>query len=43
MQVYAVPGVADASNIRHCKQGYFGRTGNNIVPLGPELAFQFEH
>ncbi len=29
------PGVARASNLRHAKNGYFGRTGNNIVPLGP--------
>ena len=36
-----MPGVAEASNIRHCKLGYFGRTGNNIIPLGPELAFKF--
>ena len=33
------PGVAEASNLEHCKNGYFGRTGNNIVPLGPDLDF----
>ncbi|MCH9680925.1 MAG: glutathione S-transferase C-terminal domain-containing protein [Deltaproteobacteria bacterium] len=33
----AWPGVAPASNLEHCKRGYFGRTGNNIVPLGPAL------
>jgi len=31
----AIPGVAKASNLEHCRKGYFGRTGNNIVPLGP--------
>jgi len=36
-QVGALPGVGEASNIEHCKQGYFGRNGNEIVPLGPEL------
>jgi putative glutathione S-transferase len=37
--VYAFPGVAEASNLRHARNGYFGRTGNNIVPLGPDLSF----
>ena len=31
----SIPGVAEASNLDHCRKGYFGRTGNNIVPLGP--------
>ncbi len=31
----AIPEVAAASNLDHCRKGYFGRTGNNIVPLGP--------
>ncbi|MBX2802403.1 MAG: glutathione S-transferase C-terminal domain-containing protein [Myxococcales bacterium] len=30
-----VPGVAEASNLEHCKRGYFGRTGNNLIPVGP--------
>ena len=33
----ALPGVAEASNMAHCKQGYFGRTGNALVPIGPLL------
>lgn len=37
--VLAIPGVAEASNLEHCKQGYFGRTGNEIVPLGPDFRF----
>ena len=31
----SIPGVVEASNLDHCRKGYFGRTGNNIVPLGP--------
>ena len=27
--------VSDANYLQHCKQGYFGRTGNGTVPLGP--------
>jgi len=29
------PGVAEASNLDHARNGYFGRTGNGIVPAGP--------
>lgn len=29
--------IARASNLQHAKNGYFGRTGNNIVPLGPDF------
>ena len=28
----AIPGVAEASNLAHCVKGYFGRTGNGLVP-----------
>lgn len=31
----AIDEVRAASNLDHCKKGYFGRTGNGIVPLGP--------
>ena len=41
MDVYMLPGVADASCLSHCKKGYFGRHGTNIVPLGPELTYTF--
>jgi len=27
--------VSNASYLQHCKQGYFGRTGNGTVPVGP--------
>lgn len=35
-RMLAVPGVREASRLDHCKMGYFGRTGNGLVPLTPE-------
>ncbi|XP_070533892.1 glutathionyl-hydroquinone reductase YqjG-like isoform X2 [Ptychodera flava] len=37
--VYQFKGVAEASNVEHCKQGYFGRSGNTVVPAGPDIDF----
>lgn len=34
-RVYALPGVAAAGSLIHCRQGYFGRSWNGVVPLGP--------
>ena len=34
-RVYALPGVKSSSSLVHCRQGYFGRSWNNVVPLGP--------
>ncbi|MEM8872586.1 MAG: glutathione S-transferase C-terminal domain-containing protein [Pseudomonadota bacterium] len=34
-RVYALPGVAESSALTHCRQGYFGRSWNNVIPLGP--------
>ncbi|MCP5089186.1 MAG: glutathione S-transferase [Rhodobacteraceae bacterium] len=34
-RVYALPGVAQSNALVHCRQGYFGRSWNNTVPLGP--------
>jgi len=34
-RVYALPGVVQSNSLDHCKQGYFGRSWNNVVPLGP--------
>ena len=34
-RVHALPGVADSGSLLHCRQGYFGRSWNNVVPLGP--------
>ncbi|GAB5449341.1 glutathione S-transferase C-terminal domain-containing protein [Gymnodinialimonas sp.] len=34
-RVYALEGVADAGSLVHCRQGYFGRSWNGVVPVGP--------
>lgn len=34
-RVHALPGVAESGSLIHCKQGYFGRSWNRVVPLGP--------
>lgn len=34
-RVYALSGVAGAGSLIHCRQGYFGRTWNGTIPLGP--------
>lgn len=34
-RVYAMDGVAEAGSLMHCRQGYFGRSWNGVVPLGP--------
>ena len=34
-RVYALPGVASSNSLVHCRQGYFGRSWNNVIPLGP--------
>ena len=34
-RVYALPGVSESNALEHCRQGYFGRSWNNVVPLGP--------
>lgn len=34
-RVYDLPGVASSNALTHCRQGYFGRTGNTTIPLGP--------
>jgi putative glutathione S-transferase len=34
-RVYALSGVAESNSLVHCRQGYFGRSWNNVVPLGP--------
>lgn len=34
-RVHALPGIADAGSLVHCRQGYFGRSWNGVVPLGP--------
>ena len=34
-RVHALPGVKDSGSLLHCRQGYFGRSWNGTVPLGP--------
>ena len=34
-RVYALNGVARSGSLVHCRQGYFGRSWNGVVPLGP--------
>lgn len=34
-RVYAIEGVVQSNSLIHCRQGYFGRSWNNVVPLGP--------
>ncbi len=34
-RVYALPSVAKSNSLIHCRQGYFGRSWNNVIPLGP--------
>jgi putative glutathione S-transferase len=34
-RVYALQGVAESNSLVHCRQGYFGRSWNHVVPLGP--------
>ena len=40
-RVYALPGVADSGSLIHCRQGYFGRSWNRVVPLGPRKPMQY--
>ncbi|CAB9530454.1 Glutathionyl-hydroquinone reductase [Seminavis robusta] len=35
MNLEGMEPVSNAAYLRHCKQGYFGRTGNGTVPVGP--------
>jgi len=34
-RVYALPGVDTSNSLVHCRQGYFGRSWNNVIPKGP--------
>lgn len=34
-RVHSLPGMAASGSLIHCLQGYFGRSWNNVVPLGP--------
>ncbi len=34
-RVYALDGVSESGSLIHCRQGYFGRSWNQVVPTGP--------
>lgn len=34
-RVHALPGVTQSSALDHCRQGYFGRSWNRVIPVGP--------
>ena len=38
-RVWDFPGVQAGSHLEHARKGYFGRTGNALVPMGPDLEF----
>ena len=40
-RVYALPGVASSNSLVHCRQGYFGRSWNGVVPLGPTIPMSY--
>lgn len=40
-RVYSLPGVAQAGSLIHCRQGYFGRSWNGVVPSGPLLPMPY--
>ncbi len=40
-RVYALPGVEESNSLDHCRQGYFGRSWNNTVPLGPLIPMAY--
>ena len=40
-RVYALDGVVDAGSLIHCRQGYFGRSWNGIVPIGALKPMQY--
>ena len=40
-RVYALDGVADAGSLIHCRQGYFGRSWNGVIPFGPQKPMSY--
>lgn len=40
-RVYALDGVAEAGSLIHCRQGYFGRSWNGVVPAGPVKPMEY--
>ena len=40
-RVHALAGVQEAGSLIHCRQGYFGRSWNGTVPLGPHVPMPY--
>jgi putative glutathione S-transferase len=40
-RVHALPGVIGSGSLVHCRQGYFGRSWNGVVPLGPFTPMEY--
>lgn len=40
-RVHRLPGAAQSGSLIHCRQGYFGRSWNGVVPLGPMVPMQY--
>lgn len=40
-RVYGLPGVPESNDLVHCRQGYFGRSWNNVIPLGPLIPMTY--
>ena len=40
-RVHALPGATGAGSLVHCRQGYFGRSWNGTVPLGPLVPMSY--
>lgn len=40
-RVHALPGVSESGSLIHCRQGYFGRSWNGVVPLGPVVPMRY--
>lgn len=40
-RVHALEGVAESGSLVHCRQGYFGRSWNGVVPLGPFMPMPY--
>ncbi|MEL6947160.1 MAG: glutathione S-transferase C-terminal domain-containing protein [Pseudomonadota bacterium] len=40
-RLYGLPHVSESGSLVHCRQGYFGRSWNGVVPLGPEKPMSY--
>lgn len=40
-RVHALPGIATAGSLVHCRQGYFGRSWNGVIPKGPFMPMEY--